>query len=215
MNYETGSITEHNYSSFLNEPDEQVLAAVRAHFITIIPILSLTPLVFIFFLAMSVFGYYLTGSILLLIISVLLSLNVGIMLYIKVLTDWYFHSYIVTNRKILEIAFSPFTSCIMNEILLDQVKVTEVDMHTNGLIFDLLKIGDIMITFDRPTHLHEFELKNIKNYRKVGQILCQELVKNNHERNQENTETAWFRNRSNPSDLLFREELKEANSAFK
>lgn len=215
MNYETGTITEHNYSNFLNEPDEQVLAAVRAHFITIIPILSLTPLVFIFFLGVSVFGYYLTGSILLLIISALLSINVGIMLFIRALTDWYFHSYIVTNRKILEIAFSPFTSSIITEILLDQVKVTEVDMHTNGLVFDLLKIGDIMITFDRPTHLHEFELKNIKNFRKVGQILCRELVKNNHQIRQENTEAVWFRNRSNPQELIFREELKEVNRIYK
>lgn len=213
MNYEFGPITEHNYSNFLNESDEKILAAVRVHPITILPILALSPLVTLSFLAVSVFSYYISGSILLLIISLLLSLSVGTMLFIKILTDWYFHSYIVTNRKIQEIAFSPFTSCIINEILLDQVKVTEVDMHTNGLIFDLLKIGDIMITFDRPTHLHEFELKNIKNYRKVGQILCQELVRNNHEKIQRNTEAAWFRSRFNPSELIFREELSEINKA--
>ncbi|MFA5932789.1 MAG: hypothetical protein WCV81_00815 [Microgenomates group bacterium] len=211
MDYETEAITEHSCNAFLQYPNEKVIVVVRKHFITTFTTLLLIFLLIFFFLSGSVIIYYFLGSILLLFTSVMLSLNIGIILLTRTLTDWYFHSYIITNKKILEIAFSPFTSCIMNEVLLEQVRVTEVDMQTNGMLYDLLGIGNVLITFDRPTHSQEFELKNVKNYRKVGHLLCHELTGNNLNKGQINIEQSWYKDKFNPMDLLYREELKGMN----
>jgi len=209
MDYEAEAITEHSYKAFLQYPDEKVIVVVRKHIITIFTTLLLIFLVTIFFLIGSTVIYYFIGSVLLYATSIMLSVNIGIILLTRTLTDWYFHSYIITNRKILEIAFSPFTSCIINEVLLDQVRVTEVDMQTNGMLYDLLGIGNILITFDRPTHLQEFELRNVKNYRKVGHLLCHALTGTLPQPTQ--IKESWFRDRFNPTDILYREEFKGAN----
>ncbi len=37
-------------------------------------------------------------------------------------------------------------------------------------------MGDVMITFDRPTHQEEFVLKDIKNCDKTGRFLIEKLL---------------------------------------
>lgn len=209
MDYETEAITEHSCKAFLQYPDEKVIVVVRKHIITTFTTLLLIFLVTIFFLIGSTIIYYFLGSVLLYATSIMLSINIGIILLTRTLTDWYFHSYIITNKKILEIAFSPFTSCIMNEVLLHQVRVTEVDMETNGMLYDLLGIGNILITFDRPTHSQEFELNNIKNYRKIGHLLCHALTGTSPQ--SVHIKESWFRDRLTPTNLLYREELRGTN----
>lgn len=85
----------------------------------------------------------------------------------KIITDWYFNLYIVTNRKILEVSYKPLASREVNEVLLDQVRCTEIDTKIEGLVNEVLDVGDIIVTFDRPTHQEEFVFTKIGNPRSI------------------------------------------------
>ena len=82
---------------------------------------------------------------------------------IKSTADWYYNLYIITNRKISEVSYSPLASRRVSEILLTQVRCTEIDTKINGIFNELFNIGDVVITFDRPTHEEEFTLHDVKN----------------------------------------------------
>lgn len=97
----------------------------------------------------------------------------------KMIIDWYFHIYILTNRKILEFRYTPLTSYIVNDIMLDRVFCTEVDYQTSGILHDLLDLGDVIITFDRPTHQEEFVLRDIQECGQIGVFLTKQLLDDN------------------------------------
>ena len=77
--------------------------------------------------------------------------------------EWYFHMYIISDKKIIEIFHSPLFFGKVSEILLSQVRCTEVDSEMNGFLHHLLNVGHVAITFDRPTHQQEFTMRDIKN----------------------------------------------------
>jgi len=62
----------------------------------------------------------------------------------------------------------PFFFSKTNVVLLRQVRVTEVDENKSGIFKEILDIGDITITFDRPTHTEDFTFYNINNSSKVA-----------------------------------------------
>ena len=127
------------------------------------------------------------------IITGLLLISATISIITKLIIDWYFHIYILTNRKILEFRYTPLTSYIVNDIMLDRVYCTEVDFQTNGLLHDLIDMGDIMITFDRPTHQEEFVLRDIHACQEVGVFLTQQLMDGNQN---QPIHPIWFRGHS-------------------
>mgnify|MGYP001575846081 CR=1 FL=1 len=94
----------------------------------------------------------------------------------KLIVDWYCHLYIVTTRRILEVCYAPLFSDNVSAILLDQVRVTEVDVQKNGIINEIFDVGNIIITFDRPTHQQECMLSDIQNTEKIGIFLGSALV---------------------------------------
>jgi len=94
----------------------------------------------------------------------------------KIVTDWYFHFYVVTDKRIIEISHAPLFSHTMCDVLLSQVRCTEIDVKINGIIHQLLDIGDIIVSFDRPTHQEEFVFYDIKDPRKIGAILGDEFT---------------------------------------
>lgn len=85
--------------------------------------------------------------------------------------DWYYHIYIVTNKKILEVNYAPLFSHEINEVLLEQVRCTEIDIRAHGILSQLLDTGDVVLTFDRPTHQEELALTYIKNPKELGVLL--------------------------------------------
>ncbi len=183
-------ILEHDWSTFVTLKDEKLLLAKREHWITLIE-----PIILIYFLSLFLFLaaivlFYVYSSILIFGILCASVLLLNLTLVSKILIEWAFHLYIITDRKILELKHSPFTETILNDVMLDQVKCTEIDVHTNGPIQQLLDIGDIGVTFDRPTHQQEFMIRNIQHYQKVGAILRDELI-TNHDR--EGEKSRWFR----------------------
>ena len=167
-------LSEKNLLTFF--PAEKNLLRVREFWIVLIwPILA--TLVVGFIIACG-FGYILTlyfNRPLLVLSSSILILAVASSIIAKILIDWHGHFYILTTHRILEVCYKPLFSTYINNVILNQVKSTEVDIEGNGLINQLFNIGNVMITFDRPTHQEEFRLMNIKNPKAVGFLFAEVL----------------------------------------
>ena len=93
----------------------------------------------------------------------------------KIIVDWHCHFYLLTTNRILEVSYKPLFSNYINNVILNQVKSTEIDIEKTGIINQLLDIGNVIITFDRPTHQEEFRLMNIKDPREVGFLMSDAL----------------------------------------
>ena len=200
-----------NYSdsNFLNLEGEEVHLVLRPHGLTLMPsIVLLGFLVIALVSAITAAGVYLSLS-LLSILGLLSVIIFGLFILGQTILGWYLHLYVVTSRKILELSYSPFGDCIINNILLDQVRCTEVDMHSPGFFYQLLDIGNISITFDRPTHQQEFLIEKIKDYRKVGNHISTLLVP--HEKPfGKDLEALWIRDRTDPARFTYTETLTPA-----
>lgn len=132
----------------------------------------------------------------------------------KLIIDWYFHFYVLTDNRILEISYKPLFSDKINNVILNQVKSTEIDINTVGIINKLLDMGDVVVTFDRPTHEEEFIFSNIKNPKSVGFLLCDALDVSKSAVNIKEPEVVWFRSKKKDSDdnFKFTEEIFPAGS---
>ncbi len=118
----------------------------------------------------------------------------------KLIIDWYGHLYVVTTHKILDIHCVPFFSHKVSEVLLNQVRCTEVDIRMKGMLNHLLDKGDIVITFDRPTHQDGFVIADIKSPMLVGTALLDSFNKIRYVQNQKEF---WIRNKEEPRRLQF------------
>lgn len=122
-------------------------------------------------LAFGVFIYlYFSPLVFLLIQSIIFTFTLT--LCVREYLGWYFHFYLVTTRKIVEVCNVPFGKYFINEILLDRVKCTEVDIMSQGLINQILRVGDVIVTFDRPTHHRDsFIFNKVSNANSIREIL--------------------------------------------
>lgn len=147
---------------FLDSPDEKVIIFLRTHWI--IPLFSslTTLLIGIFAIFICAFIFFRISVPPLIFLAVELIISAIFLLSItKIVADWYFHFYFVSNKKILEIRYSPFFSHRTNGVLLKQVNITEIDDKKMGIIKDFLDFGDVTVTFDRPTHEDEFAFEDV------------------------------------------------------
>src|SRR5215469_9516871 len=104
MKNQNGMITSGNWNIFLTLKHEQLLLVKRQHpFVVIMPIF-LTCCLTLFFIATAfiIFKDFFFSPSLFFVTSLLL-LSTAISLTTKIIVDWYFHMYILTNRKILEL----------------------------------------------------------------------------------------------------------------
>jgi len=189
-----GLIAKGNWNVFLTLTGEELLLARRKHiWVVVLPILSTSIvtvlalfLVFYFFLEI----YYLPS---LLAITTLMLISLALSIITKNVIDWYFHIFIVTNRRMLEICYTPLSSNVMSEVLLDKVNCTEVDLRVNGFFHELFDMGDIIITFDRPTSQEEFTLRDVRDCNEIGKFLTQKLI--DHEPRYSG-QPIWYKRRS-------------------
>lgn len=196
---------------YLSLPGERALIVERKHWLflavrLIVLILFSTLALFLDTVFFTIFVYSPTILISSTLILFLITSTIGI----KIIVDWYCHIYLVTTRKILEICYSPFFSDWVSDVLLDQVRCTEVNVKKNGIIFELLNIGDITITFDRPTHEQECTLSGIHNPQETGIFLGTMLVdstRTNGTNGNNGMHSLWFREKDNPTKLRFMEEI--------
>ena len=213
MKNNTNKLNQAMQSRLITLPDETVILTQRKHWsVFMFPVIVAFVLGLIstatIITASSFFPNYLFFLLSSLVVTILFLSS----LITKSIIDWYLNLYIVTNRKILEVSYKPLSSRDVSEVLLDQVKCTEIDTKIEGLINDFLDVGDVIITFDRPTHQEEFVFVNIPDPRKIEAIL-EKVFYNNGAfaiSNQPNTtadQKSWYKNRNNTGKWTYIEEL--------
>jgi hypothetical protein len=188
----TGSmIIKGEWGRFIDLPNEEILLVKRKHpFVIIFPLILIALFAFISFFGVfyilnnSFFSFPIYIASLFVILSSSISGAIFIAIY------WYFHLYILTSRKILEVKYTPLFSHVVNDIFLDNVSCTEVDLKSSGFFHEIIDMGDITITFDRPTHQEEFTLSDIKDCDEIGKFLVQKLM---NTANQSNGNIIWMR----------------------
>ncbi len=154
---------------FLRTPGERILVLVKQHWFRLaFPLFFTIALagiaIFTYFI---IFLYYFSIPKLFvttLFLTFLFTSNV----ITKIIIDWFFHVYVLTNRKVLEVQYSPLFSHKTNEILLDQVRCTEIDIEMEGMVNEIVNQGSVVLTFDRPTHKEACIFENIQNPKAVG-----------------------------------------------
>lgn len=187
---------------FLTLPDERLLIAKRQHWIVLLlPIMmgALLCLVLVLLVAL----LYLIKAI------DLFSAVLGVLIAFAIFTtyvanryiDWRFHLYVLTTRKILEVTFTPIFSHVINDVFLDQVRTTEIDINVSGVINEFVNVGDVVILFDRPSHEETMVLRNIEDPRGTGILISDALENIMH-----NT-PIWFQPREPHNAVKFNEEV--------
>jgi len=187
-------ITKGVWDTFLTIDGERLLLVKRKHsFVVLFPIV-LTSLVTTLFVIGSFFFFTtLVHSFPLFIVTALLLISIALSLITKNIIDWYFHMYILTTKKILEISYNPLSSRLMNDVLLDHVNCTEIDLRTQGFFGELIGIGDVVVTFDRPTKQEEFVFKDVKEGHSLGRFLTKQLIDRHAQMMQTQMQPIWFR----------------------
>jgi hypothetical protein len=193
---QNGMITRGNWNIFLTLKGEELLLVKRKHpFVVTIPIIIICCLTIFFITSAFILFQNIFFSPSLFYVTTLLLISIAISLSTKNIVDWYFHMYILTNRKILELRYTPLTSYIVNDVMLDRVNCTEVDLQSNGFFNEIIDMGDICITFDRPTRREEFVLKDIQGSHELATYLTQQLLDGTPQSSAllQPQNTIWFR----------------------
>ncbi len=168
----TPAIMQEKKKEMFHLPREQIKIFTRPHWLIPAQTIAIAIVLSIVFLSASFAGFiYIFSSPSLFIVVTLLILVITLALIVKILADWYFHFYLITSRKISEICYLPLSTHYVNEVLLDRVKCTEVDVRTDGIVKQLLNIGSVTVTFDRPTHQEAFVFWNVGNAKEIGFLL--------------------------------------------
>lgn len=185
---ERAMITEGDWDRFLTLEGEKLLLVKRRHpFVIFFPILMITFIISLLIFCSAFFFTSLFPSASLFVTTLLLLISVLLTFITKSIMDWYFHLYILTNRKILEVWYAPLYAHVMNDVLLDQVNCTQIDFRRNGFLNEILDIGDVVLTFDRPTHQEEFVFKDVNKCYKLGVFLTRKLLDKHSKENISNT----------------------------
>lgn len=170
------SISPRIYERFLSKEREALLFVTRTHWITILPqLFFLSFLTIIAGVIIISALFFFTLPLQFVLPSLLLLLMTSSLVGWYTLVSWYYHLYIVTTGKILEYRYIPLFTHVLNDVLLDQVRCTEIDIAKNGFVAELFDMGTITITFDRPTHQEEFALTGIQHPEKIGMLLGDNL----------------------------------------
>lgn len=161
-----------------NLPKETLLLRKRNHWYVLTQPLSIATFVFLSAVLSTGFLFinFLRDFLLFAVITVI-NLMIYLSAIIKFLADWYCHFYVLTTRRIMEISYKPLFSKNINNVIINQVKSTEIDVEMEGMLAQLLNIGSVIITFDRPTHQQEFWLHSISDPKSVGFLLAERLDK--------------------------------------
>ncbi|MBI5044858.1 MAG: hypothetical protein HZC02_02960 [Candidatus Levybacteria bacterium] len=163
MNNKIKSRLSKEILSFLSLPNEKLLFVGKPHVVTLLPPLLGISIVFLFLIGgIGYFFLIIFPNLSLFTLSLITILLLSVIAFAAKLFEWLVHFYVVTDRKIIEMRYAPPISHSLSTILLDQVRCTEIDTQKNGLVHEILDVGDVTITFDRPTQQESFVLKDIK-----------------------------------------------------
>lgn len=163
---------------FMTFPQEEFIFATREHYVPLIfRMMQQISATLVVCTLMAALSFYFFRGVKIPSAVFLLSLLAGTGFSIKEIVHWYFHLYIITTKKLLEVRYSPLLSEAINSVLLDQVRCTEIDADLTGIISESLNLGNVTITFDRPTHQDYFVLNNVRAPRMIANLLSTQLHK--------------------------------------
>src|SRR5687768_11742426 len=132
-----GMVIKGNWESFLDLDGEDVLLVKRQHvFVLIAPILVNVLLFSIFAIGAFLMFNYLFLSFPLLIITLLLLVSISASLAVYSYIYWFYHLYVLTSKKLLEVKYTPLSSHVINDIFLDKVNCTEIDLSSKGFFHE-------------------------------------------------------------------------------
>ncbi len=185
-------------------PGEKIIFARRKHrFVIVVPFL-IAIILYTFFVTILFVVFILYRFNLFIFFLGFFSLTVaGLTALNKVLINWYYRLYIVTDRKIMEVNCSPLFSNHISDVLLDQVRITEVDVDIKGLINEFFDMGDVIITFDRPSHQEVITIADIRKPQEVENYLSNAFEQLMHET------PVWFVKRKKDDTYKYGEDIEE------
>jgi len=202
-----GHIIKPIYESPLVDPHEKILLRRREHWLPLVISIVFTLTLGILLALLNLFLFLRVFP----NISLFLTLNLVILLssltlISKLIADWHCHFYLLTNRRVLEVSYKPLFASTINNVILNQVKSTEIDIEKKGLINQIFDIGNVIITFDRPTHQEEFRFTNIRDPKSVGFLLADVLDMNKAELDLM-TNPVWYRSRDKEKPYRITDEI--------
>ncbi|OGK19447.1 hypothetical protein A3G67_00605 [Candidatus Roizmanbacteria bacterium RIFCSPLOWO2_12_FULL_40_12] len=158
---------------FITLPGERLIIAKREHWFVMMGPLTTTGLLSLLFISLAAL-FFLAGASdpTLFIICLFLILVSTTSIVLKIIADWHYHLYVFTTKRILQVNCAPLFSHSINDVQLDQVRITEIDVRIKGFINELLDMGDVIIAFDRPSHEETFVIANIKDPSTTGILLA-------------------------------------------
>lgn len=127
---------------------------------------------------------------------ILIFLTTG-MISVRDLIHWSFHMYIATNKQLIEVQYDPLVSQAINSVLLDQIRCTEIDVEMFGIIPELLGIGNVEVTFDRPTHKEIFVIRGIRSPRAIANLLSAQIHQTNPYLSNQQSRPMWTKELKN------------------
>jgi len=199
------AIEEKTWKHFPTLVGEKVIFVIKQHWITLVQ-------TFVFIFCFSSFFLFLfsvvftrvLNSVEILFISIATVLILSAVFVVHTVSNPYYHIYILTTKNIVELSFSPLFASLDNEVLLEQVKCTEIDVQVGGVINQFLDIGDVVLTFDRPTHKEDFTFSKIQNPRALSVLLNNSL----HQLASKSSEQyVWYHPTNQPDKYTFTEEI--------
>lgn len=200
----TGVKPGYNTAASHLAPGEVLHYMKRKHyFVLIMPLLLVLSFLIVSVTLIIGLAIFLQINSALVALSLLSIFLISLSLATKILIDWMFNFYIITTHKISEIRITPLFSDSISEVLLKQVRCTEIDVVNHGIVNQLLNKGDVHVTFDRPTHKDEFVLSDISNPREVGSYLSSVLLDTRIDGNR----SFWYRDKFANGKYRFTEEI--------
>lgn len=161
---------------FMLFDDEELIFACREHWLPLVfRIIKQTLLGFMLAVTVGAVIYFTMYSISLVLVCFFLVILIGSLIVVRDLIHWSFHLYIATTKQIIEIHYSPLLAEAINSILLDQIRCTEIDVDMYGILPELIGIGNVELTFDRPTHKEQFIIRGIRSPRVIANLLSAQI----------------------------------------
>ena len=190
--------------------EERILFRKRQHwFLLIVPVFFSIIISIAATLSLYYFFILKTSQIGLFISSVFVVILIATSAIAKIVVDWHCHFYILTTNRILEVCYKPLFSNYINNVILNQVKSTEIDIEKAGIINQLLDMGNVIVTFDRPTHQEEFRLMNIKNPKEIGFLMSDVL---DIEKPDMMSSPMWYKSKNEENRFRITEEIFPGHS---
>lgn len=163
-------LSNSSFGRFITLSDEKLIFARRKSLtVKILPLIFTIFSAAIFSLISSLLlKIFLPVNYILLLAVNILILQLTISLVVKIFIDWYFRLFIITNRKLLDISYHPFFSHRIKDMPLDQVRCLEIGVRKQGILREIMDIGDVTFKLDMLTHHDTFTISDISAPHKVG-----------------------------------------------